>query len=278
VSPKNKGKFGKAKSTSVPETDEFISTFDKIFRALKPHTTRLIMFFSVVALVVVGYAGWSWWHQRTLAHATAIYSRAVTLTHVPIRGADADGGAGQQKDQKKKKDERPPDPRGIPSEFASVEERSRAVLSALEELTDEYGDTDVGRQGLLLQGETLYQLGRYGDAAARYGEFAGGGGSDGMVLSAREGEAYALEAKALAEKDAKARQAGLEQALKAFQNMQPQGDGPRHDEALYHQARVQNELGQKDQARKTLERILTEHQDTPLKRDIEMRLSALTAK
>jgi hypothetical protein len=34
VSPKNKGKFGKAKSTEVPETDEFISGVDWIFRAL----------------------------------------------------------------------------------------------------------------------------------------------------------------------------------------------------------------------------------------------------
>jgi predicted negative regulator of RcsB-dependent stress response len=274
VSPKNKGKFGKAKGSSVPETDEFISTMDRITRALKPHAMPLAVACGVVALVVVVYTSWNWWHQRQLSAATEIYARAVVLTHVPIRGAD-DAAPGQDD---KKKAERPPDPRGIPSEFATTADRARAVLSALEELADEYGDTDVGRQGLLLQGETLYQLGRFGDAAARYREYADGGGTDLMVLSAREGVAYSLEAKALADKDAKARQTGLEQALKAFQAMQPQGDGPRRDEALYHQARVEKELGRVDQARKTLEQILTEHQDTPLKRDIEMRLSALSAK
>ena len=35
----------------------------------------------------------------------------------------------------------------------------------------------------------------------------------------------------------------LKKALKAFTEMQPQADGPRHDEALYHQARILAQLG-----------------------------------
>ncbi len=151
------------------------------------------------------------------------------------------------------------------------------MLSALEELSAEYGGTSVAQQGLLLQGETLYRLGRQDDAVARYREYLDAGGPDELLLSAREGVAYALEAKAVAQKDAKARQAGLEEALKAFQAMQPQGEGPRRDEALYHQGRIQAELGRKDEARKTLEQILVQHQDSTLKRDVEMRLTALSA-
>jgi TolA-binding protein len=81
----------------------------------------------------------------------------------------------------------------------------------------------------------------------------------------------------MAEKDAKARQAGLEKTLQAFRDMQPQADGPRHDEALYHQARILAELGRKEEARKLLEQIRTDHPNSSLRQDIEMRLPALRA-
>lgn len=283
MSPKNKGKFGKAKATAVPETDEFISGIDRIMRALKPHAVRLLVFFGVIAVIVVTYTTWQWWHERQRTAATEIYSRALALSTVPLRAERAAMEAQPDKPDKedseaaKKKAEPPPDPRGLPKEFATAGDRTRAVLSALEELASEYGDTEVGRQGLLLQGETLYQLGRHDQAAASYREYLDAGGPVELTLVAHEGLGYSLEAKAMAEKDTKAREAGLEQALKAFQDMQPQGEGPRRDESLYHQARVQTELGRKDQARKTLEQILSDHQDTSLKRDIEMRLAALSA-
>ncbi len=272
MSPKNKGKFGKAKPTSVPETDEFISGIDRVARALKPHALRLAVFFGVVAVIVVSYTTWHWWQQRKLTSATELYARAVALSQVPLAGAEGEDTADEPK-----KNEPPPDPRDLPSEFATAADRSRAVLAALEELAAEYGGTSVGQQGLLLHGETLYRLGRYDDAIARYREYLEGGGPVELMLSAREGVAYALEAKAVAQKDAKARQAGLEEALKAFQEMQPQGDGPRRDEALYHQGRIQAELGRKDEARKTLEQILVQHQESSLRRDVEMRLTALSA-
>lgn len=271
MSPKNKGKFGKAKTTAVPETDEFISGIDRLARALKPHALRLGVFFGVVAVIVVSYATWHWWQQRKLTAATELYGHAVALGHVPLA---AEGGEDTPEDPKKKP---PPDPRGLPSEFATAADRSRAMLASLEELSADYGGTPVAQQGLLMQGETLYRLGRHDDAIARYREYLDGGGPDELMLSAREGIAYSLEAKAVAQKDAKARQAGLERLLEAFQEMQPQGEGPRRDEALYHQGRMQAALGRKDEARKTLEQILVQHQGSNLKRDVEMRLTALSA-
>jgi tetratricopeptide (TPR) repeat protein len=272
VSPKNRGKFGKAKATAVPETDEFISGVDRVLGALKPHAGPLAVFFGVVIVIVVSYATWEWWQGRKSEAATEYYSRAVALSQRPLA---ASGDAAPDKDDKKA--QLPPDPRGFPAEFADAAARSRAVLNALAELADQYGDTEVGRQGLLLQGETLFDLGRYDDAAARFREYAAGGGPEELMLSAREGLGYALEAKAMAAKDAKARQAGLEQALKAFQDMQPQGEGLRRDEALYHQARILDQLGKKEDARKLLQQILDQHQDSPLKRDVETRLTALSA-
>jgi tetratricopeptide (TPR) repeat protein len=275
VSPKNRGKFGKAKVTAVPETDEFISGMDRILGALKPHAARLVVFFGVILVTYAAFATWHWWQDQKDAAATEYYARALVISQRPVKSAaDEEDAAGEKG---KKRPQVPPDPRSIPAEFASVGARSRAVLVALEELAAEYGDTEVGRQGLLLQGEALLDLGRHDDAAARYREYASGGGPEELVLSAREGIGYALEAKAVAQKDAKARQAGLEQALKAFQDMQPQGEGQRRDEALYHQARILEQLGRRDDARKTLQQILDQHQESPLKRDVETRLTALSA-
>jgi predicted negative regulator of RcsB-dependent stress response len=270
VSPKNKGKFGKAKATAVPETDEFISGIDRILRVVKPHAIRLLVFFGVIAVVVVVYTTWHWWQDRKGTNATEMYAHALSLSMVPLRGERP-----PQTDAEKRSAP-PADPRGLPAEFATAADRSRAVLSALEELQGEYSDTDVGRQGLLLQAETLYQLGRYDQAAASYGEFLSAEAPAELAMVAREGLGYALEAQALADKDGKARQAGLERALKAFQEMQPNAEGPRRDESLYHQARVQAALGRVEEARKTFGQILSEHQDTSLKRDVEMRLAALS--
>ena len=289
MSPKNKGKFGKSKVSTVSETDEFISGVDRIVQALKPHATKLAVLLGVVVVVVIGYTTWSWWQQRNLIHATELYSRAVTLNHVPVRAPEPtpapDGGKAAAAGKDKKKGAKPVeakpaeepelDSRGIPTKFASAEQRASAVLAALEELEADYDSTPVAQHGRLLAAEALYQLGRYSEAADKFGKYADGGGPEDLVLSAREGLGYSLEAMAMAEKDAKARQAGLERTLKAFGEMQPQADGPRHDLALYHQARILAELGRKDQARKTLEQVLADHPGSNLKQDIEMRLPAL---
>ncbi|HWM86578.1 MAG TPA: tetratricopeptide repeat protein [Kofleriaceae bacterium] len=275
MSPKNRGKFGKAKATAIPETDEFISGVDRVMRVLRPHALRLAVFFGIIAVIVVSYTTWKWYQQRQLTDATEIYMRAVSLSQVPVRAAETEQPDAAQQKAEKRRSKLPPDPRGYPDEFPTAADRSRSVLSALEELSSEYGSTEVARQGLLLQAEALYQLGRHDDSAARYREYADGGGPSELVLSAREGLAYSLEAKATAQKDTKARQAGLEQALKAFQEMQPDPKGPRRDEALYHQARVMAELGRKEQARKTLEQLLADHPESTLKADIEMRLPDL---
>jgi predicted negative regulator of RcsB-dependent stress response len=278
VSPKNKGKFGKSKVAAIPETDEFISGVDRVLRALKPHAMRLVVFLGVVAVIVVGYTTWNWWKTRKLTGASEVYARAIALSQVPVNEPPPPDKDGKAPPAEPDEDSgAPPDPRGLPKDFPSAEERAKAVLAALEELEADYGSTGVGRQGMLLQAESLYELGRYAEAAERYRQYADGGGPDELVLAAREGLAYSLEGMAMAEKDAKARQDGLEKTLKAFADMQPQPDGPRRDEALYHQARIQAELGRRDEARKTFEQILVDHPDSSLKEDIEMRLPALRA-
>lgn len=267
MSPKNKGKFGQGKpDPDAAQPDEFISGIDRLLRALKPHAIKLAIFFGVIAVVVVSFTVYKWWGQRKASGATALYAKAVALGQVEITETPPEANA-----------KLPPDPRGLPTHFATRIERAMAVLGAVDELQSEYGSTDVAKQADIIAADALLDSGKYSEAASRYQTYIDHGGPAEIVTAAREGYAYALEGMAEAEKDSKDKQAGLEKALKAFEAMQPDEDGSDHDEALFHQARVLAELGRTDEAVKRFEQILTDHPDSGLKPDIEMRLVALGA-
>jgi hypothetical protein len=266
VSPKNKGKFGKAKSTEVPETDEFISGVDRIFRALKPHALRLAIFVGVIVVIVVSFTVWKWWGQRKAAAATSLYARAMALSGVPV-----------QEEAPEPDPKKPVDPRDLPDHFKTRADRATAVLSTLNALESEYGSTGVSEQADLLAADALFELGKFAEAAERYRSYVDQGGPDELVITAREGYAYSLEQQAMGEKDAGAQHSGLEKALAAFEAMQPKADGPRRDEALFHQARVLHGLGRNDDAVKRFEQILADHPSSGLKEDVELRLLALRA-
>ena len=94
----------------------------------------------------------------------------------------------------------------------------------------------------------------------------------------REGLGLALEAKAAAEKDAAARQKGLEEALATFATEQPEDNGPRRAYALYHQARLQLLLGKRADARSLFEKAKEAGKDDLELMDlVEKRLAALGA-
>jgi hypothetical protein len=266
VSPKNKGKFGKGKPADIPETDEFISGVDRILRALKPHALRIGIFFGVVAVIVVSFTVWKWWGQRKASSATEIYAQAVALAQVPV-----------SKEPPEDADKLPPDPRNLPTHFATRADRAKAVLAQVEELQSDYGSTGPAKQADLLAADALFELGKYNDASEHYRSYIDHGGPDDLVVTAREGLAYTLEAQAMGEKNAATRQAALEKALAAFEAMQPKADGTGRDEALFHQARVLAELGRTDDAVKRFEQILKEHPSSSLKEDVELRLLALRA-
>lgn len=268
MSPKNKGKFGKGRSPIVAETDEFLTQMERLIRWLKPHALKLGIFFGVTGVIVVSYTTWHWWQNRKDARATALYERAEVISQVPIQADDQ----GSDKD-----DTLPPDPRGVPRHYATEKDRAAAEISALDELESNYGSTGVAHQGVLLRANALYQLGRYDQAAVAFGDYASSEKSEILRRAAREGKGYALEQKAMAEKDPKARQAGLEQALTAFEAMQPDQSAPGADDALYHQARVLGELGRTQDAIKRFDKLLASHPDTVLKQEVELRLLALKA-
>src|SRR5258705_11323542 len=80
--------------------------------------------------------------------------------------------------------------------------------------------------------------------------------SGALKFVAREGLALSIEAKALAEKDATARNAGLDRALAEYKQLQPDEKGYYHDVAVYHQARVLSLKGDKKGAAALFQEIV----------------------
>ena len=259
---KNKGKFGKAKS-QVEETDEFVSGMQRLGNKLKPHAMRIGLLIAGVAIALIAYGIYSWYSERKATAATAQFVSAAEHASGAIVEPDDDATP-----EPSEEDVRP--------RFKSAKERADATLSALDALGSEYGATGVSKESLLMRANTLLDLGSYDEAAALYDEYAKSGNIAELKLVAREGIGYALEEKALATEDPKARQSVLEEALAAFANVQPKEDGARHDHALFHQGRLLAVLDRKQEAKEMYEKVLA-LDDSVLKLEVENRLAELEA-
>ena len=90
-----------------------------------------------------------------------------------------------------------------------------------------------------------------------------------------EGIGYALEAKALAQTDAAARSAGLDEALKAYDDLAHDEKDARYTTVLYHQARLQALKGQKQAAVDLYKKILEKNPGPILTEEVQGRLSLL---
>ena len=216
-----------------------------------PHLKKIIVGILVIAVILSVVFAVRWFRDRKQVAATEKVETILQVAQEPIRG----------KDEK-------PDPKK-PS-FASSKERAEAVLDAIaKQGTDAAGHAFHGGQ--------LLDAGKIDEAIAEYKRGAADRTIEGVLC--REGLGLALEAKASAEKDPAARQKGLEEALAAFNSMQPDEAGARRAYALYHQARIQLLLGKKAEAKALFEKAKTANKDADreIVDLIEKRLASLGA-
>jgi hypothetical protein len=219
---------------------------------VRPHIKEILIGAVIVAVIAAVIVTVRWFHERKEIAATEKLDRVLEVAAQPIRG----------KDDK-------PDPKK-PS-FANAKERAVAVLDAIAKQGTDSGGPAF-RAGLLLD------AGKVDDAIAEYKK----GIADTKTIEGvlcREGLGLALEAKAAEDKDPAARQKGLEEALAAFSTMQPDETGPRHVYALYHQARIQQLLGKRADAKALFEKakLANKDADHEVADLIEKRLAALGA-
>jgi tetratricopeptide (TPR) repeat protein len=216
----------------------------------------------VIAIAAFGIVRWN--KRKAETAATELYHLALLHLAVPLAD-DVPPGAEPEAD----------DLRHLPGTYPDANGRATAALAVLDGLEREHGGTGAARDARLLRAGILLQLGKPAEAAAAYKAYAAEA-DPALKATALEGVGYALEAKAAAEKDAGARQAGLEAARAAFDAMQP-GDGEARARALYHQGRVLVALAKPDEARKRFDEALAKDPDPVLKQELDARIASLGA-
>jgi tetratricopeptide (TPR) repeat protein len=233
--------------------------------AIRPHAVKLAALLAGVLVVIIGLAIWTSWTTRKAARATDAFGKLVAVS-----GARVDE-AGPQIELS---DPSNPVPTTQKADYKTFAERSQKALELIPTLPLE---GKVADRAKLVQAGLLYDVGKYDEAIVAYKAFIAADAPADLTARAREGIGYALEAKALAQTDAAARNAGLDEALAAFGQIATGEKQPLYAVGLYHQARLKALKGDKAGAVELFKKAL-EHGATPdLTEEINNRLALLEA-
>jgi tetratricopeptide (TPR) repeat protein len=238
---------------------------ESIADRLIPHIKKIVYAVIAAAVIVGAFSVVVWWRDRKEAAKTSELAQVLAVAARPVHPptpAEPEPVADPAKPDQK------PEPKKDDNSFPDDKAKGLAVLASLAS----HGE-DVA--GAAFRGSQLIVAGKLEDAIAAYRAGEHDAGIDGML--AREGLGLALEAKASAEKDATARQKGLEDALTAFRSVQPDEKAVGAGEALYHQGRVLVELGRRDEAKTAFTKAKAIAKEGDLSELIDQRLAMLGA-
>ncbi len=248
---KNKGTFGKGKS-DIPETDEFISGAERFFERLRPHAIGLAVLSAVVGIVLIAAFGYRSWQNEKATDATGAYVQTAEILAEPLA---SDFGAKDAENA---------------HETAKI--RGDKALTAIQQLDAGYGGTQVAEHAILLRAALLFQVGKYDEAVKAYQQY---NAPPNLRAFAKQGLGYALETVALNKKEPADRDAGLQLALNAFRDMQPDPEGGLSDHSLYHQARILTLLSKNQEAIEMFQKVAEREPRSILAEQAERRLVAL---
>jgi len=254
---KNKGKYRSRDGAEEPPVQQFQSLTSRAFDYLRPHAIKIGAVLGGVALVLIGFSVYSWWHTKREAEATRIFGEVTKTLEATVEEEPK-----PDKAETPEKAEKPEKKDGDKMTFASVKAKNEAALALVDRIEREYGSTDVAVQARLVKAGLLFDLGRYDEAAALYQKMVEKGGS--LRFLAAEGQGYAYEAKG-----------DLDAALTAFQRLQPDEKGFYRDFALFHQARILARKGDKAGALTLYQQILDQWPQSALKTDVTNRIALL---
>lgn len=241
--------------------DEFQTLTAKAIDAARPHARTIAIGVVVLGVAVGGLSIWGWMRDRKAAAATLEFGKVldVATANVEEGGIDPIVLMGSEPE---------------PAKFKTFKERAEAQLTAVQALNNAAGGTGVAARAHFVTAGALYDLGKYDDAIAAHKAFIGSSPGVDFEAMAREGIGYALEAKALAQTDAAARNAGLDEALAGYAAIDPDEKGAYRGLALFHQARIKALKGDKAGAIALYKKVL-EDPTTHLKDEATSRLALL---
>lgn len=226
---------------------------ESLVERLLPHMKKIALVLIGIALILTVVFTVRHFKQRGRQNDTAKFAKVLDVADreiVPEGSPPPD----------------PKDPKAKEPKFKNATERAQAVL-------DEMNKQGVNIAGPVYKASLLVQVGKLDEAIAEYKKGTSAKGLDGVL--AREGLGIALEMKALGEKDAAARQKGLDDSLAAFQTMQPDEKGPRAAYAPYHQGRILAHMQKWAEARASFEKAKSLGADGELPTMIDEHIASL---
>jgi tetratricopeptide (TPR) repeat protein len=256
---KNKGKHKSQRQEQTAPVEQFQTLTSRLFTAARPYATKIAAVTAGVLLVVIALSIRSWWIGRRDTRATSAFGKAVDVIRSPVVKEEA------------------PDYKPDPDEphYKTPGDRSQAALAELDRLEKDYGGSGVAKQANLVRAGILFDLARYDDSIAAYKKFLASGPTGERAYVAREGLGYAIEAKGLAEKDPAKAKVIFGEALREFEQLDPDEKGAHRDMALYHQARMKALMGDKKGAIETYKQVIDKFPGTPVQSEINNRVALL---
>ncbi len=234
-----------------PAQDEFVDFWTKLYKQIEPYMRAILITVGsgvVVWFLVFGISGWREGKREAAAEQ---FGKAVRIYDAELVTDDS---------APKGEEETP--------RFKTEKERADATFAALDELDKKWSGSDAAENARVFRAGVLFDLGRFDEAAAMYRKFLETlkGRDVPLAALAKEGLGLCLEA-----------QGKLDEALTAYQQLEPASGDFYRDRALYAQARIYQRKGDKDKARAMYQQILTKTPQTLLKDEIQTRLAVLEA-
>jgi predicted negative regulator of RcsB-dependent stress response len=232
-----------------PTEDEFIGFWHKAYTKAEPYARAIAI--TIGSALVVFFAVWgtSTWLEHKAQMATEAFGRAVRIYDADLITDEAPA----------KTDEENPLPR-----FKTEKERAEATLAELDQFDKKFHSSQAAKEAQLLRAGVLYDLHRYDDAATLYGNFLREPHANALTAIAREGLGLVEEARG-----------HLDEALAAFQALEPKSGDFYRDRALWDEARIYQKKGDKQKAAERLKELIAKVPSSPLRDEAQTRVAAL---
>ena len=220
--------------TAAEVDDPLLSQTRKLSTLIKENQRQVTLFAVVLAAAAAGFAGYSYMERKAEAQASGDLSRAVA----DERGRIADTS-------KEDADNAPKDPRPV---FKTPEERRESALKKYQDVRAKHPKSGAAILARLAEGSLLLDKKDADGAAGAFNDVKSSAlaTADAQVRGrALEGLGFAYELKS-----------NWDEALKTYQEMERSADVLGFKElAMYHQARVLQQKGDKDKAKELLKNV-----------------------
>lgn len=240
----------------IPKQDEFVSFWQRLAERVEPHAIHVgIVLLSAFAAWLVGWFVLGHYEHRN--ENAALELGKIAAAYNEEIGDSPTKELERLKGNKSDEAETP--------HFKTADERTKVTLQKLDEFDKKFGGAKALDDAELLRAGVLYDAARFDEAAAHYEKLSHRDLAPSLLALAREGVGICAEARDK-----------LDDALKAYQQLEPKQGTLFLDQALYDQARVQLKKGDRKKAAALYQDLLKRVPTSPLKEEVQNRVAGGT--